>query len=114
MFNIFPFITFWFILLKFTANTCLNFSDHSLRNGPAGAPSFGMDVTIEDDCWIGGHVTILGGVTVGKGCVIGANSLVTKVSRIVLHIPSQFPLLHSRHVPVYMSEGGGVISYVVE
>ncbi|KAF2671483.1 trimeric LpxA-like protein [Microthyrium microscopicum] len=55
--------------------------DHTLRNGPAGAPSFGMDVTIEDDCWIGGHVTILGGVNVGKGCVIGANSLITKRNR---------------------------------
>lgn len=52
--------------------------DFQLRQGPTGAPSLGLDVTIEDDCWIGGHVTILGGVTIGKGCVIGANSLVTK------------------------------------
>ena len=35
-------------------------------------------ITIEDDCWIGSNVTILDGVTVGKGSVIGAGTLVTK------------------------------------
>lgn len=35
-------------------------------------------VVVGDDCWIGGNVTILAGVTVGKGCTIGANSLVTR------------------------------------
>ena len=35
-------------------------------------------VTIEDDCWIGSNVTILDGVTIGKGSVIGAGTLVTK------------------------------------
>ena len=35
-------------------------------------------IIIEDDCWIGGGVTILDGVTIGKGSVIGAGTLVTK------------------------------------
>ena len=35
-------------------------------------------VTIEDDVWIGGHVMILDGVTIGRGSVVGAYSLVTK------------------------------------
>ena len=35
-------------------------------------------ITIEDDCWIGSNVVILDGVTVGKGSVIGAGTLVTK------------------------------------
>lgn len=35
-------------------------------------------IIIEDDCWIGSNVTILDGVTIGKGCVIGAGTLVTK------------------------------------
>lgn len=35
-------------------------------------------ITIEDNCWIGGSVTICGGVTIGEGCVIGAGSVVTK------------------------------------
>ncbi len=35
-------------------------------------------ITIEDDVWIGSRVIILPGVTVGKGSVIGAGSVVTK------------------------------------
>lgn len=35
-------------------------------------------VTVEDDCWIGGRVTILPGVTLGKGCVIATGAVVTK------------------------------------
>ncbi|MCF8222339.1 MAG: acyltransferase [Bacteroidales bacterium] len=35
-------------------------------------------VTIEDDVWIGGKVSILKGVTIGEGTVVGASSVVTK------------------------------------
>lgn len=35
-------------------------------------------ITIEDNVWIGGDVTILPGVTIGEGSVIGAKSLVNK------------------------------------
>lgn len=35
-------------------------------------------ITVEDDCWIGSNVTILDGVTIGKGSVIGAGTLVVK------------------------------------
>jgi acetyltransferase-like isoleucine patch superfamily enzyme len=38
----------------------------------------GKDVTIEDYVWIGANVTILPGVTVKKGAVIGTCSVVTK------------------------------------
>jgi len=37
-----------------------------------------VPVFIEDDVWIGGHATILPGVRLGKGCVVGAGSVVTK------------------------------------
>jgi len=33
-------------------------------------------ITIGEDCWIGTHAVILGGVTVGKGSVIGAGAVV--------------------------------------
>ncbi len=35
-------------------------------------------VVIGDDAWIGGNCVILPGVTIGKGCVIGAGSIVTR------------------------------------
>lgn len=35
-------------------------------------------VTIEDDCWLASNCIILAGVTVGKGSVIAAGSVVTK------------------------------------
>ncbi|KAG6949104.1 hypothetical protein JG688_00014779 [Phytophthora aleatoria] len=35
-------------------------------------------ITIEDDVWIGGNVVVVPGVTIGRGAVIGAGSVVTK------------------------------------
>lgn len=35
-------------------------------------------VVIEDNVWIGDKVSIMPGVTIGEGCVIAANSVVTK------------------------------------
>lgn len=35
-------------------------------------------VTIEEDVWVGARVTILPGVTIGKGSVVAAGSVVTK------------------------------------
>jgi len=36
------------------------------------------DIVIEDDCWIGANAIILGGVSIGKGAIIGAGAVVTK------------------------------------
>ena len=38
---------------------------------------YGMPITIGNDVWIGGHSTILPGVTIGDGAVIGAGAVVT-------------------------------------
>lgn len=35
-------------------------------------------VEIEDDVWIGANVTILPGVIISEGCIVGAGSVVTK------------------------------------
>lgn len=35
-------------------------------------------ILVEDDCWFGSGVVILDGVTVGKGSVLGSNTLVNK------------------------------------
>lgn len=35
-------------------------------------------VIIEEDCWLGINVVVMPGVTIGKGAIIGSNSVVTK------------------------------------
>jgi acetyltransferase-like isoleucine patch superfamily enzyme len=37
-----------------------------------------LPIVIEDDVWIGAKAIILKGVTLGKGCVVAAGSVVTK------------------------------------
>ena len=39
---------------------------------------YGIEVNIGNNCWIGGNVVIMPGVTIGDNCVIGAGSVVTK------------------------------------
>ncbi|EPE30164.1 Trimeric LpxA-like enzyme [Glarea lozoyensis ATCC 20868] len=39
---------------------------------------FAREVSIGDDCWIGGSVVILPGVSIGEGCTVAAGSVVTK------------------------------------
>ncbi|KAJ5094834.1 hypothetical protein N7456_010695 [Penicillium angulare] len=51
--------------------------DPALRNGTEG-PESGKPITIGEDCWIGGNVIVLPGVTIGKGSTVGAGSVVTK------------------------------------
>ena len=37
-----------------------------------------MPIVIEDDVWLGGRVIVTAGVRIGRGCVVGAGSVVTK------------------------------------
>ncbi len=53
-----------------------NFSDTEASIKGQGVNQKG--IVIEDDCWIGSNVTILDGVTIGRGSVIGAGTLITK------------------------------------
>lgn len=56
--------------------------DHKFEQGniaPISEQAYSVaPVVIEDDVWIGAHCIITKGVTIGKGTVIGANSVVTK------------------------------------
>lgn len=54
-------------------------SSHEIGNSNRRAmKTYGGDITIEDGCWLGGCVTVLPGVTIKKGCVIGAGAVVVK------------------------------------
>ena len=56
-------------------------SERNLRrreNGQLYDLEYAKPITIEDDCWIAANVVVCGGVTIGRGCVIGAGSVVTK------------------------------------
>ena len=45
------------------------------KNKPKGYDS---DVVVENDVWIGCNVTLLSGVTIGRGCTIAAGAVVNK------------------------------------
>lgn len=40
--------------------------------------TYGKPIKIEDKVWLGINATVLPGVTLGYGCIVGANSVVTK------------------------------------
>lgn len=54
--------------------------DHRQLDQPMrDAPSISRGpIVIEDDAWVGAHCTITDGVTIGRGAVVGANSVVTR------------------------------------
>lgn len=63
------------------SNTTILSRTHIFSNTDIPINAQGYDnknVIIEDDVWIGANCTILYGVTVGKGSIIAAHSVVTK------------------------------------
>jgi acetyltransferase-like isoleucine patch superfamily enzyme len=55
--------------------------------------STGLGIIIEDDVWIGANVTILDGIHIGHGAIIGAGAVVTKSVEpftIVGGVPARF------------------------
>lgn len=51
-----------------------------LRDGYISEDIFvdGCPINIKDNAWIGANCTILKGVTIGRGAIVGSNSIVTK------------------------------------
>lgn len=59
----------------------LRYQDRNTRFKPDGTPfdyEYAKPITIGNNCWIASNVTIIGGVNIGDGCVIGAGSVITK------------------------------------
>lgn len=63
------------------SNVLITDSDHVVE--PGGVPVtknrkfITRPVCIEDNCWLGQNAVILKGVTIGRDCIVGANSVVT-------------------------------------
>ncbi|WP_017413831.1 sugar O-acetyltransferase [Clostridium tunisiense] len=59
--------------------TCISCAGHAV-DSKQRAEGIGdsKPITIKDDVWIGANCTILGGVTIGEGSIVGAGSVVTK------------------------------------
>ncbi len=57
------------------ANTLITDTDWHTEDHRAGADA---PVIIEDNVWLGVNVTVLKGVTIGHGALVGANSLVNR------------------------------------
>lgn len=47
-------------------------------DGHVSMSEFASEIHIEDDVWLAANVSVLDGVTIGKGAVIGAGSVVTR------------------------------------
>lgn len=63
------------------------------------APIIAKPINILDDVWIGAHSVIMPGVTLGKGCVVGAGSVVTKdVPSMAIVVGSPAKILKYRDV----------------
>lgn len=53
-------------------------NDSHPESTPISRPLFSKPVKIEDNVWLGEFVSVLPGVTIGKGTIVGANSVVSK------------------------------------
>lgn len=53
-------------------------NDCNPKSIPIDRPLFSKPVIIEDNVWLGEFVSVLPGVIIGKGSIIGANSVVSK------------------------------------
>lgn len=66
----------------FASNVLINSHSHGIdpesEKYYSEQPLTGDSIRIGEGCWIGEKVSILPGVTIGKKCIIGANSVVTK------------------------------------
>ncbi len=65
--------------VRIAAHTVIVPSNHRFDDPTRPIKNQGMSqigITIEDDVWIGANVVVLDGSTIGRGCVVGAGSVV--------------------------------------
>jgi acetyltransferase-like isoleucine patch superfamily enzyme len=52
--------------------------DYRIKDKPMSMGSQAAPIVLEEDVWLCANVTVTAGVRIAKGCVIGANAVVTK------------------------------------
>jgi len=78
-------------------NWLIRDQDELVRNVPELVAAHDRAITIEDDCWIGAHAVLMPGITIGKGSIIGANSVVTKdISPYSVAVGTPARVIHKR------------------
>jgi acetyltransferase-like isoleucine patch superfamily enzyme len=61
-----------------SGNHITNYIGHFMSDVFDKKDGYDRDIILEDDLWLGIHVTILSGVTIGRGSVLAAGSVVNK------------------------------------
>ena len=51
---------------------------NAMKEASPEREKYNAPVTVEEDVWIGARVTLMSGVTIGRGCIIAAGAVVTK------------------------------------
>ena len=52
--------------------------DRESENPAMSSESDANSILIEEDVWLGVHVVVMPGTTIGRGCIVGANAVVTR------------------------------------
>lgn len=91
--------------VRIAAYAVINTADHDVRDPDRPIVEQGYlcaPVEIEDDVWIGSHVSINKGVRIGKGAVVGSGSVVTRdvpPDAIVAGVPARIIAWRGGHRP---------------
>lgn len=64
--------------VMFGPNVMISTATHPIDAIERRSTESGSPITIGNDVWLGGNVSVLSGVNIGDNCVIGAGSVVTK------------------------------------
>ncbi|WP_442961347.1 sugar O-acetyltransferase [Pseudoalteromonas sp.] len=64
--------------VMFGPNVMISTATHPIDPLERRITESGRPITIGNDVWLGGNVSVLPGVSIGNNCVVGAGSVVTK------------------------------------
>jgi acetyltransferase-like isoleucine patch superfamily enzyme len=63
---------------RFIPHLPIREQERRMANNELERSALDRPVWVQDDCWLGANVVVCPGVTIGKGSIVGANTVVTK------------------------------------